>query len=411
MNTHFLKQKKTYWIAGGILLAFAFLIRVKFVFYEHPPKAYLFSDMEGWANMAKDFLRGKYDSFHFFRPIGFTLWVALMQTLGGWFVFNFFQVLLGTSTLALMWRGSARLWSEPLALFVLLVATFHVPFILLSGFVMAGTLFGFLIASLFYLLVRWNGCERKRHAFAMGILFTIAFYVKGHLAFFFPLWALWRKKFQPIAFALLGIAVIASIHLLFSWKIYDQPRIGGENGGLAFVEGKCPEKTNIDSYGRLFLSPVHWQLGERKEKRWNHSFLDGKAFMREGLTCIQKDPWVLIKSFRYVWFLFGGNELWPPNVTPFKTLSRWYSQFYLWLFLPPLILGIFVSIQNRKKYGFLLAIAFSEPILAWVMFAEMRYRVPFDVVYIPLAIFGWSRIYRYIEQRIKPLNSDDATES
>lgn len=39
-------------------------------------------------------------------------------------------------------------------------------------------------------------------------------------------------------------------------------------GGLSFVEGKCPSKRNFDSTGAAWYSPLYGQLGINAAKQW-----------------------------------------------------------------------------------------------------------------------------------------------
>src|ERR1051325_8231436 len=146
--------------------------------------------------------------------------------------------------------------------------------------------------------VRWSAL--------WGLVFVVAFWVKGTHAFLGPLFLLcvlvWRRWSRD---ALVTIALPISLvvgagltaHGVLSYQTTGTFRISAAAGGLNFVEGKCPSKRNYDPTGLTWLSPVYLQLGMTSSKMWDRPFTDSTYFMKEGLKCIGHDPLVLVQSF------------------------------------------------------------------------------------------------------------------
>ena len=188
-----------------------------------------------------------------------------------------------------------------------------------------------------------------------------------------------------------GFLIPALGYGVLSQKRFGFFSMSSTNGGLSLIEGKCPAKFNIDSTGAGWFSPLFVQIGENEKKVWPRPFYDQNYFLSEGLKCIQARPVVMLESVRYVYYLFLGNLSWPSNVTKYKRLNQEYEMFFVPLILPGFLLFILVWLNNPLQ-------PWSPPFLmmlslflnSWLFKSEFRYRVPFDVVLIPLIVVGWN---------------------
>jgi len=122
--------------------------------------------------------------------------------------------------------------------------------------------------------------------------------------------------------------------------------------------------------------------------------LDSGYFWAQGLKCVQEDPWVLLSSTRYIFYLFFGNQLWPSNVTEFRRANYAYALFYGYILLPMMLVAFILLWKHPSKQRVVLIFVFSAVAMAWFFFGEMRYRIPFDVVFLPMASYGFSSGYR-----------------
>jgi hypothetical protein len=189
------------------------------------------------------------------------------------------------------------------------------------------------------------------------------------------------------------VAVGLVLHGMLTYRTIGTFQMSASAGGLNFVEGKCPIKWNTDVDGSSWFSPLYAQLGYRERKTWDRPFTDSSFFVREGLRCIQDDPFVLVQSLENIPFLFVGNVLWPATNNSYVRLHGIFWGCFL-------IAGLVVwcrSCWPLRADGWPEVLTWAVPILAlflcvYVFKSEIRFRVPFDVFFIPVALKGWASI-------------------
>ncbi len=405
------------WVAAT-LLALAGWIRYRYVFDWHPPDFYVFSDMGGYVDHAREILRGSRDENLTFQPIGYPMILALSLRLLGDFTFaSWVHVLCGWGTVVLMWRASARWFRPSASLWVLGLAAFHLPFIALSGFFLAETFFTFQLALLFYCLARFAFPWRAGRGFVVGLVYMSAVWVKGNNTLFGPLaiawialwvlshhrveWARLTRRVLPgvAAFCVAATLVVAS-HAAFTYAHDGHARMSASTAGLNLVEGKCPSKRNFDTAGYGWQSPLFVQLGENEEKHWPRPFTDQSYFWAAGVQCIRQNPAVLLTSLRYVYYLFFDNQLWPPNTSQDADLVRAYGMLYSAFLFPCILLGVVVvGRRPRGRLALASVIGLSIIVCSWLFKSELRYRIPFDVAFIPLAAIGAGWAFARLRRR------------
>jgi len=389
--------------AGDLLMLLALALRVAAV-QLHPVSRSLFADMSNYRNIADDILRGYWEPGHFLPAIGYSLIVAAIKLLvGNWALgVGVYHVVLSTATVWLVWKAAERGFGPRVGLLSLFVAAVHVPWIVLTTVNLSETTFTFQMA-----LLVWAGLEVVERptvgwSALWGLIWVTGFWVKGTHAFLGPLFLLailaWRrwsreaivKVALPIS-AVVGAGLI--LHGVLTYRTIGVFRMSSLAGGLNFIEGKCPSKRNTDPTGSTWLSPIYAQLDMTSAKLWDRPFTDSGYYMREGLKCIQRDPSVLLMSVENVPFLFTGNFLWPAT----QLSIRPYVRLYELVFGPWLVTGLAMWAAMRRPWRreqHADAIAWALPVIAlslcvYVFKSEVRFRVPFDVWLIPLAISGW----------------------
>jgi len=383
------------------------------VFHVHPPETAVFSDMGGYVQRAFEITHGHFDPIHFFQPIGYSLWIALCRWAagGGWWLLKLSHVALVSSSIYLGWRTARRLLPRRFDLLALFLMCIHFQWIALASFALSETLFTFFVTLLMWSAVAWSAKPTLRLAALVGVAFAAGFYVKGSAAAFPPLlvaWAIARalpataslRRLAP-HFVVMGSAAIfvAGLHGAFAYAKYGQFKLGADAGGLNFVEGKCPSKHNFDSAGYHWLSPLFAYLGETESKHWPVPFSNQSYYWREGWKCVHADPAVLLTSFRYVYYLFAGNPLWPVEDRRSHVEERVYETFFARVVVPFFVVGIIAALCRwRTPLAVPALIYLALFVTAWLFKSELRFRVPFDAITMLYASLGaavaWNALRR-----------------
>jgi hypothetical protein len=254
--------------------------------------------------------------------------------------------------------------------------------------------------------ITWLLIKKEKMIFAIlwAIVFLCAFWLKGTHVFFGPLFliGLLTLKGQKALKSLVTISGIVflglSLHGAFSYSKIGQFLVSSSAGGLNFIEGKCPMKNNADSAGYSWLSPLYHQLGFSAQKKWDQPFTNSSYFMKEGLKCIAQDPSVMIRSIEGIPFLFVGNTLWPANQFQTSAWMRLYELFFAFFIMSGTLI-FFRSLLEPNHFRLDEFVVWGLPILSlflcvYIFKSEIRFRIPFDVWFIPVSFRGWHLLVR-----------------
>ena len=370
----------------------------------HPIGASLFADMDNYRQIADHIVAGEWAPGHFLPAIGFSLILAGFKRLfANWTgALAVFHAVLSMATVWLVWKCATRAFGPRVGVLSLLLAAVHVPWIVFTTVALSETTFTFLMA-----VVVWASLEiverpSLRWSALWGLAFVAGFWMKGTPAFLGPLFlagVLVRERWSRAAITTVAVPLCTVVgaglllHGVLTYRTTGEFRISASAGGLNFMEGKCPSKRNYDNTGLTWLSPVYAQLGMTSAKMWDRPFTDSGYFMKEGLKCIAADPVVLVQSFENIPFLFVGNYMWPATQFSVAPLVRLYEL----VTGPFLMAGVALWLlarwpRRREAWGEL--VVWGAPLLGlclcvYVFKSEIRFRVPFDVWFIPMAFAGW----------------------
>lgn len=401
--THFFNQNNRK-IVIGVLILTAILIRYAYIFNWHMPEQFIFSDIKAYHDRAQEMLQGHITKQDFFQPIGMTFFFISAFHFGSLEILSWIQLLASILTVILIWKFSENVFGRTIGMLTLFLATFHYPFIFNSGVYLSECLFTFFVALFMYLLSLKPYPFSHLWSFLLGFVFMLGFLLKGNFVLFVPLmmgWFYWvHRQVKPLIGFACAVGLVLVIHGVLTYNLIGRFQLSASNGGLNFIEGKCPAKINKDIDGYFWQSPLFAQLGESKRKVWDQSFTDSGYFMKQGIDCILADPVVLLESIRYIPYLFINNDLWPSLETKaeHKLTSRNYTLLFGFLALPAFIVGILLLLKNPRdpKFLFILLPVVSLCGLVWLFKGEMRFRVPFDVVILPLVVWGWIKLLEFI---------------
>jgi hypothetical protein len=392
------------------LLALAAALRYRFVVDLNPPSAHLYSDMLAFVQRAQNVLDGHFVPRDTLFPPGEHLLLALSG-----FLFDGYDTLVvwthlaaGVLTCYWMWRASEPYLGRTGALTVLLASAVHFPFIGLAGFYLSETVFTAVLALLVYLCATRQFPWQPGTAFAIGLTVAFGSLWKGTHAFFLPIlaawsigWALhrsaaarpqsWRRVRRAWFFILLGVALVLSAQTCYFHQYYGRWLPIAAEGGAVFALGKCPGARIIEKSGAQYESPRTYYTGETGVQVWDAHFEDQGFFWRAGLRCIREHPAQLLGGRREVYYLFAGNRLWPLNVRTFGDFNWLYQRLFTIALVPGMVMGLLLV--GRRPFAprvvpFLLVP--SLLVTAVFFMGELRFRIPFDVVLLPLAVLGWT---------------------
>jgi hypothetical protein len=388
------------------ILAVALVIRAGST-YLHPLSHRLYSDMANYSNIADDLLAGTWLPTHFFQPIGFPFIVSIFK----WAFVDWtqalanYQSIIGTLSLWLVWKAAEKSFGPRVGLAALVVGAFHVQWLGFNLFAISENTFTFFLALILCVSLKVVERQSLRWSAVWGLVFVVAIWIKSTHVFLGPLFVLgilqWKRWSWPaVTTIVLPIVIVVStglvLHGVLSYRTIGTFQVSASAGGLNFVEGKCPGKINRDSAGNQWFSPLYYQLDMSQRKQWDRPFIDSAYFMREGLRCIRNDPFVLVQSFENIPFLFVGNFSWPLDQLSVRPIIRLYELFFSFFLIAGLVVWL-RSCWPPNKCGYDTLLVWGAPILAlficvYVFKSEIRFRVPFDVYFIPLAVQGWTTL-------------------
>ena len=342
---------------------------------------------------------------HFLQPIGFPLIILVLRRgIFEWgLALSLLNAFLSFATLVLMWKLAEEWFGSKAGAVALAIGSVHLPWIYLTNYALPEIAFTFLLAAGAWTagrLVR-SGSPSALLSLLWGMLFVLALWLKGTHVFLLPLFAAGllilhgRNSLRAIGAIAIPVAAGLALHGALTYSKIGVVKVMATGGGLNFLEGKCPEKKNVDSLGYSTLSPLYYQLDFAAQKQWDRPFTDAGYFWRQGLKCIAKDPFVLIQSFESIPYLFLGNTVWPLNTRSENAKIRLYELGFT-VFL---LAGLTMRLRDGLgAYALEQFVVWGVPVVAlfvcaYVFKSEARYRIPFDVWLIPLAAVGWIRLF------------------
>lgn len=416
-----------WWVAGWMVAVAA---RALWVALVHEPSRSVFSDMAGYFNRSGEVIASsRWDPNLFLQGAGYPLVLGALRKIWarpdpGLFI-AFVQIAGSLAALAgtvmLAGRVAGRRWAAA----ALALGAIHVPWLFFNSVYMPEALYTAALAGvgLALLALARDPDARWRRTLLLGAAGGLAAWLKStHLLvgfvaaalWVFPLRRGWRGSVRILAGWLAGLALTFWIpHGVLSQRTAGRFMASPPTGGLNFVEGKCPSKENHDSAGYGYWSPLFVQQGKRNTKWWPRPFYDQGYFWREGLKCVAERPVVLVESLDFVRTLFVGNELWPANVSGPRGV--WLSTAWARTFEWPLAAGVALALalalarsrraEARDERSAAMWLALAAPALGlfalvWITKSELRYRIPYDVFFLPLALWGWKELAVSISRRV-----------
>lgn len=378
----------------------ALFLRFFFIFNGQPLAENAWSDMSNYLSIADQIMKGVWNENHFFQSIGYPLFINILKhSFNNWgLILSLIQALTSFLTLIFVYLLTKSSFGKRAALITLIIGSFHLPWVLLPGFALPETLFTFFLAVCAWATLKIVKENTTLSIWLWGVSFIMAFWLKGTHVLLAPLFflglLLYKKRaaIKPVIIISFVLLNGLGLHAYLTYSKINKVQLSASTGGLNFVEGKCASKKNEDSAGYRWHSPLYNQLRMQEFKKWDHPFTDSGYFMKKGLECIRDNPFVLIQSLESIPYLFFGNRMWPLTDTRYAVASRLYEL----IFAVFAIVGLTVMMNDLFSSNSPIdhKLIWVLPVLSiflcvYIFKSELRYRVPFDVWFIPLSVKGW----------------------
>lgn len=411
-----------------VVLVASLLVRVHWNLRVHPPRDYVYSDMNGYVGRAAQLwadMWGKREYAGFYPWGTHVLIHGLERVLGKGnlvgvgVVFATFGAFVSMFGYLVARRVTRFPWIAPL---VGLILVFDYPLISLSGYFLSETPFALGLVIGTWALLRVVDHGRGYDAWIAGCAIAFATIMRPQIlvsvALLVPLWFFGRKLWPKLSLGMLVRAAIP-LALILGFSAarlhYHTDRWGliSENGSFNQVFGRCHVGKIIalpDRPGRsrtVFGPPPLLQLGKRgttAPDSWpqldpaidTHFYYYGyigdaeihRDYMRQ---CIEARGWG--KQFEYalvnVLMLWRYNIIWPDSGK-----SQWAPNATKWgmihthtFAIPAVLAMLIVFVPRRHPKLALVAIhLWAAVIVAAIYFGDVRLRTPYDPFIVLMAL-------------------------
>ncbi len=409
------------------VFAVALTARILWVSYVESPFDNLFSDMSGYVNRAHQLVYGEGDPYPVYRtlyPPGTHLIYALEMKAVGWtnkdpmlVLHCLWGAVVAPCTMLLALRVVPRL---SLAVLVGLVSALWYPALSFSGFFSSEQPYAGAIALTTWLLVRQ--IESGKNPVALGVAASVAYLVRPQIILTLAgltlvgLVVLWRRPSGAprlrvgrlfVAGAILTSAVAfgaVRYHVLSGrWGLIS------DNSAMTRVWADTDYGSVRADGGFYFESPPKMELGERRELHID-GYIGDPVLLDQGRRDAVAKMTLGQRVTRWLGnprLLFVDNALWPECLhatSGWRQAASSASKSFLLAVLCPLaLLGIVGSIR-RPTVVLVVCTAHVLTMLvtAAFFFAEQRYRVPYDLFLLLLALSGALAVARWLVVRPEP---------
>ena len=408
-----MKQKRYLYL----VLLIALVARLAFSLIIHPIQNYLFSDMQSYLNIAQRIISGSKQLGNIFYPPGYSLFLSTIIQAGGEFFFLItavLQSLIGVISIWLFYQISTQVLKPKLSTLFLLILALYYPFIDTTGYLLSENLAIFFLALTLWLSLKFSKTKANLWLFLAGLSVGIGSLVRANLLIIglvILVWITITLKSKLRSLSVFITATMASLLLVSGiyFKLGGQSRTSSLNGGFVFMAGQCLVGHSYDSTGAAFGPPVYMQRDINKTVQFTQAFTNSRYFYQQGLECLKQRPVRLLEKITENYYLFFDNISWPSsNQTPFNlAMELSHTAFNLFV-LPGLLLAAFLfsrQIKGRRVFTSLLwYVLFTVFLTSTVYHADIRYRLPFDAIFILVSLSGYQllgKLKGYIQPGIK----------
>lgn len=414
------------------VVAAAFVVRLVYNLFVHPPLDYVTSDMAGYVRRATEALDVPWSTKRptsTFFPYGTHVFVAGIRAVFGREARAPIGIAfagLGAAAVGFAFALAQRLAPAEnrrllLSIFGTLLVV-HVPLIMLGSFVLSEVPFSCALAAAVFYSVRFDDERRTRDAAFAGIAFALAMTVRPQVVVSLALMGClivarrWKNRSSPpaptgrrVLPALLFVVPIAIVAMLSAHRVHhhtDRWGFVSTNGGFNLAFGRChPTRLSAtDTRSSGFEVPSLKHLATFQDKHgWKPivdldpaygtdlkiegEIWDESAARKLAGECMQRTgPLRQLKySATHLLLLYAYNLPWP---TKGVVANVWAILQVAWI--PGLVVALFRIVrQPDSRNGLVAAQVFALLAVAWIFFGEARLRVPYDpfIMWLALSVY------------------------
>lgn len=329
------------------------------------------------------------------RPPGYAFYLA-----GVFFIFGksvmaakFFNVLLGTATVLLVYLTAKTLFGTRTARITAVLLSFYPYLIAYTGDLLSETFLTFMLAASMCLITRAAEKPAWRNLAAAGVVMGLTALTKSVVLPFFLLacaWLWWRTGsfragFLTGVFTLLAILPWTTRNYLHYDKTYVMPV---STPWFSLYASSCDEALLNETTGDILkgpgIKPVDQFLPPDFEYAASLPLLERDKYCREkALGWIRDNPGRFARLTRlrlvHFWRLYPMIAYRREKIAAMCTAG---------LYLPLAAAGFLLSLSNFRKTSLLLALFISYTAVHLFFAVTLRYRVPMDPYLIILAAYA-----------------------
>jgi hypothetical protein len=385
-----------------LILLFAFVLRLIYVYFCTDYKTYLFSDMGAYWQRALDRYNrdvhnyGQWAAwapfFHYYITFLFQIFDLTGLSKFRLEIVLFLNIVYSVVSIYFFYLLTGYFIKDN---FFRLVSTLFYalayPLLYLNVFVLSENFSIPIIITSAYLILKYH--ENKKMLFFTGAFFALAVCARpaiGLLAAPFFLYVVFADKpsFESLMRGVIfscGFFLITGMVSLENMKVSNGELKGlAANGGLGFFVQQCKAHMVRSEYkGYVFEIGNPTYLGHselaKMDFRTDHSLHDEDYFYKQGFECIKKNPNIWIENFVSLKSMFIG-PLFPsvPGCKGFDFLIKFSNYFFIFIF-PSLFLLYFPvrdKLMDLKMAIFLVSMPFLVIIVNYFYAVEQRYFYP-----------------------------------
>ena len=409
-----------FWVV--IIFMAGVMLRYFYIFHWHQAMDYVYSDMEGYFEAAKnfcdpDFVSGIGETVH---PPGTRFFFGTLMSLDpNMNLALVAQFLLSVCVPILLAAIAYDLFGRRCLLLTLCMASLYFPFIDYAGYILSEGPFLFTLVCSFWLLIRSLRSSKKYSiffGFLAGLVLGMAASLKsvalpGAFLILLAMILISRKHNlavkRTITASLAGVLIILIPLSVRCTKLsegkfcliandWGRNILFGHYGDIGEVSFFDPERGLYYVFG----SPTAAQKGYHRMINLPVGAYDNSALLKYTLEWAKDNPLdTFLLSFEHMFDLAFGLLAWPSNATKFRRWVQLYHEIFLVFILFPACLHICLNAKNliRLNPRFCGDLLLVLPIIgvmfsALIALGEPRYRIPFDGFLILLAARTYTRV-------------------